>query len=451
MRHYLAEFSHMTWDAFSRRILEFQNLFYVFPQLLYSLLKIQIYDLLLKANAEEAEKLYYRNFGMLSHYSKFIQTHRHFFSLFRAEEDVTRQAINEEYANLKHEFFVEFENLISESLSYEPIYLFKSKKKINFKQTVLCLLSEFPVSPIERLIFEKIQEFTDSSYQLSIIGIFMGNLQRSNLFNILSCIKPDIELSSQVEEIISPLSQEVLYSNKAIENSINIENSLPLHELPQDFADPSAIPIINCDISMPFAKYDPCLNLNRLERPLAAPSEAKFKFDIPFLKFFKPKFMKRDNINKKIIRRFRRFVKFRIELEQGIQNYMLNIANDSDANIEYRFAFSNALPPFRIADQEFKSFNSKYLFWLFANSKLRSHFEAFAQEDAIKLSNELINYYNLEINESMICCKLIFYVENLSKFYSNSKEVQFEHKALTSMPSKQKMLSTDCTIDNQVI
>lgn len=445
----------MSWDSFSRCILEFQNLFHVFPQLLYSILKIQIYDLHLKANTEEAKKLYHLNFGGLSNCGM-IRTHQHFFSLFKSNENVVKEAISSEFQNLKDEFFREFEKLLSELLSKEPIYLMKSEKKLlNFKQTILKSLPQYEMTAVEKKISEKVRESPSNRRQLSNLSEFMANLQKVEIFNVLSSFKNEVD--STLTPIINSQAQEKCNKVNEVEVKSKQENILTESEV-------LSCPPNQALIASNFRLDDPSLNINFLEKSLIEKVIKKetVKQKTPFLKEFNPKFMKKENIDKKILRRFRKYVRNCIGNEashsndhdsynESIQESSIGKHNGENSFIQF-FAYKKVLPPFKVGSLHFKSFSAEYLAWVFSDQQLKNYYETFAEELTDKITEELINDYNLKVNDSKICDKLPHYIKNLSNFYGNETEeivtAQFNNCKSAQSVKSDKDSSTNLTVMN---
>ena len=103
---------------------------------------------------------------------------------------------------------------------------------------------------------------------------------------------------------------------------------------------------------------DPNSNYNNFTKKYTIENNIKKRFrDIhPFLKNFNPKFLKKENIDKKIFRRFRKFVK---SLYKNNKNSPIFSKN---AFFWKKFYIKNLLPPVQIIDNgeliEHKSFNS---------------------------------------------------------------------------------------------
>lgn len=126
------------------------------------------------------------------------------------------------------------------------------------------------------------------------------------------------------------------------------------------------------------------------------------------IKPFVFKQLKKENIDKKILRKFRKYVCLR--LKQIDHKFISKFAVDFSSSIMF--------PPFTYNNQTFKSFNSSYLLWLFSNSELAEFFEEYIDLSLGKLIEFLVNTFKVEDKDE---------IENLEKYlkvmvhiYSNS-------------------------------
>ena len=166
---------------------------------------------------------------------------------------------------------------------------------------------------------------------------------------------------------------------------------------------------------------DPNSNYNNFTKKYTIENNIKKRFrDIhPFLKNFNPKFLKKENIDKKIFRRFRKFVK---SLYKNNKNSPIFSKN---AFFWKKFYIKNLLPPVQIIDNgeliEHKSFNSQYLIWLFNQEGTIELFKLFAKEESKNLINDFIREYNLyqSKDEPDIIEKLKKYIDYIPEIYDS--------------------------------
>ena len=167
---------------------------------------------------------------------------------------------------------------------------------------------------------------------------------------------------------------------------------------------------------------DPNSNYNNFTKKYEIKTVPKKRFrDIhPFLKTFNPKFLKKENIDKKIFRRFRKFVK---------ANYKKNKNNPifvKNPLFWEKFYFKNLLPPVKIMLNnnghliEHKSFNTQYLLWLFNQEGTTELFNIFIEKESKNVINNFIDEYNLSKSEEpKIVDKLKEYIKFIPEIYGS--------------------------------
>lgn len=140
-------------------------------------------------------------------------------------------------------------------------------------------------------------------------------------------------------------------------------------------------------------------------------SEQTLFNQLPFLSSFKPKYAKRETIDKKIIRHFRQFIINQNKLKKfTIDNSM------KDYSFYILLINGNLLPPLDFFDNTsnekivFKSFNSNYLLWFFSKQGIKDLYVKFTSTVGLALIEEISNYYELCEKEKK---QLENYVNNL--------------------------------------
>ena len=112
--------------------------------------------------------------------------------------------------------------------------------------------------------------------------------------------------------------------------------------------------------------------------------------------------MKKENIDKKIIRKFRRFVSLMKK----------EVSFEEDNGFINKFVNQEFLPPFKCDNIEFKSFNSDYFTWLFSNKAMCNLYNQFADEYYITIAEDFVDVYNLSKNENEMVKSLPIYKKN---------------------------------------
>jgi len=160
-------------------------------------------------------------------------------------------------------------------------------------------------------------------------------------------------------------------------------------------------------------------NLNLYNKPFVPKSKTKEKLKnlVPFLKEFKPRFLKKENIDKKILRKFRNYVKLLYKEDRSI-------LDSYDRSFWKGFITSNLLPPMKYEDDlnkvQFKSFNTKYLLWLFSKEGCVNLFRKFAGHFKDQILGDFIASYDLtnNIDEKGIIEQLKYYIVAIPDIYN---------------------------------
>lgn len=176
---------------------------------------------------------------------------------------------------------------------------------------------------------------------------------------------------------------------------------------------------------------DPYSNYNNFTKKYQIKNNIKKRCrDIhPFLKTFNPKFLKKENIDKKIFRRFRKFVKCLYKENKNSPIFFKNI------HFWKKFYYKNLLPPVKIENNnkeiiEHKSFNTQYLIWIFNQEGTTELFKLFIKKELENILENFIKEYNLyKSNEPDIIEKLREYIIYIPEIYDlNNQKVILEDK-----------------------
>ena len=126
---------------------------------------------------------------------------------------------------------------------------------------------------------------------------------------------------------------------------------------------------------------------------------------ISLLKSYNFKFSKRENIDKKVLRKFRKFLKEK------------NKSQNCSFNTDFwtRFVHENLFPPVKVENIEFKSFSTQYMIWLFSQHQFPELYEEFINSCFDKVLTLLINTFKLTNSEDIYT--LSKYIKNMSKFF----------------------------------
>jgi hypothetical protein len=145
--------------------------------------------------------------------------------------------------------------------------------------------------------------------------------------------------------------------------------------------------------------------------------EAKPKVKISFFKDFSVKFTKRENIDKKILRRFRKFLKD--NHKKSSLSYELMNLNKIFWN---KFIADNLLPPmkYQVENVEYKSFNTNYMVWLMSHKGGVDLYEKFINEHFDEILSMFITKFSLKEGEELQ--QLRMYIKNLASIFNSAND-----------------------------
>lgn len=145
-----------------------------------------------------------------------------------------------------------------------------------------------------------------------------------------------------------------------------------------------------------------------------------------YIKSFKPSFDKKENIDKKIIR------KFRIFLINSFKKKILNF-NNPDKQYWNMFMKENCLPPFKYYSSEtgedivFKSFSNNFLFWFFNRKDCKQYYEFFFEKEGKQFYESFLKSYNKLNSDEDQQKQLYNYLRNFHNIYSSAS---FDKKSM---------------------
>jgi hypothetical protein len=191
-------------------------------------------------------------------------------------------------------------------------------------------------------------------------------------------------------------------------------------------------------------KFDPSSNWNFFRRrfiPAISKSKERIKDKVPFLKDFNPKFLKKENIDKKILRKFRNYVRA-VYKESGI------FFAKFDMGFWKNFSERNLLPPMIYRDNgaeiQFKSFNVNYMVWLFSKCGAVELYSYFVVKQGNELLNSFVDEYGLnDTIEEGVVEKLKYYIDNMHEMFNgkltkmDSCCSEFNHSLTTQLQSEE--------------
>lgn len=150
------------------------------------------------------------------------------------------------------------------------------------------------------------------------------------------------------------------------------------------------------------------------------------KIKLSFFKDFNFKFSKRENIDKCILRKSRKFLKEKLKTNKlDLSKLNLSVV---DKKFWVNFINNNCFPPMSYTDEEtgktfdFKSFNTSYIIWLFSHKGADQIFELYLQESFESVIEHFVKNYELKDQEEISL--LSYYISIFHKFYSSQNNEQ---------------------------
>jgi hypothetical protein len=182
------------------------------------------------------------------------------------------------------------------------------------------------------------------------------------------------------------------------------------------------IPVNNLEVSTLPSTGTPDITSNyfQLHKPYVPniKKQENIKDKYPLLNQFRPKYTKRENIDKKILRKFKAFLIAESKAKQLNMNYC-------DKNFWIMFISGNILPPLKYTDNnsgelvDFKSFNSNFMNWLFRKKGAEQFYNSFIAKEGDNTVNFLTDEYLIHKIEDIN--QLDYYVKNLYKIFTFKK------------------------------
>ena len=192
---------------------------------------------------------------------------------------------------------------------------------------------------------------------------FTGSLKINSLIDFMKNADDEIFLLSFQYVQFKITSDENLTFDKFLINGAFLKpdynpNYIPLQHIQTKYS-------IKCLVKPPFLirKIDKVLN-RELSTALRTKKIIKIKnMKVSSVRCFEFKYLKRENIDKAIIRKFFKLLK--------------NTSCDSTKRegILNEFTISKLLPPFKYKSIEFKTVNTSYLVWLFSHAEIREEYQ----------------------------------------------------------------------------
>ena len=130
------------------------------------------------------------------------------------------------------------------------------------------------------------------------------------------------------------------------------------------------------------------------------------------LKSYNFKTVKRENLDKKIIRKFRRYLSLRLNDIKDI--YKLS-------QVFIKFSSNNLFPPFTYNTKVFKSINTSFLIWFFECKDISNYYNEYINLNLSSMIQFLSNAFKIEDDQELNL--LENYLKNMAFIYSNFDKI----------------------------
>lgn len=274
----------------------------------------------------------------------------------------------------------------------------------------------FQIQKMKKIIQKSIKSiFVEYNENESLIKNKETEIKQEKINNIINNRKFEKQINSN--DIINP--KEKIENNIKEENKNNfISDGIVQKSFNEEIVQREE-EIIN------YKKYnknnDPNSNYNNLTNKYEINNKNKKRYrdSQPFLKNFNTKFIKKENIDKKIFRKFRKYFKKYFNENKNLSIFQKNQIFWKKFNSE------NLLPPLKIKsyndkELEFKSFNAQYLIWLFSQEGVSELFRIFINNEGENIINSFITEYNLtQAKDVNIVDKLRNYLNKIPEVYNS--------------------------------
>lgn len=206
--------------------------------------------------------------------------------------------------------------------------------------------------------------------------------------------KDDLFIKKEKDEFIIDTSTKNLHNIIKEDNFINEFNYFK-----EKKSNNNILEEINTNIIVP-QPQNPQKETTKKQRKKKNKNEETIFNQLPYLNSFKPKYVKRETIDKKIIRSFKNYV-----VKENKANRLEIDENTMDQNFFINFINGNVLPPIEFHDVntdeyvKFNSFNCSYLLWFFSKKGIKEIYNQFITEKGKEFVTSMSQYYEISTEE----------------------------------------------------
>lgn len=393
----------LDWEAFCEKILPHQQVFLYFPKIYFSMKRLEIYSSLVKGNFKVAAEQFEDFFRPWKNSVSFQKLN----SLFRI---IFECPYNYKVVEILNCYTAQLKEILFDEILTSYIIDYDSQCGNNKSIVLEC----FDVTNIEEMLRNQIANLSIPSLSYSSLDEVAKSMEmiQNPSFSMWNEQKRNQDFHFKVIHNFEDNSIKYNFSNTDISAMKNDSAST----LNQTNRNSSSLPSLNN-----LFKKDPQLNLNSHKKNIVRRSDKDSKRTImkangQFLKNFLPKFLKKENIAKKIFRKFRKFI---------IQTHVKSPINADDTNYAFlkKILQKKFIPPFSLIHEEkeytFKSLNTQFFHILFSCKLFSQLYDDFVESTQNKLVDTFVSKYNLKQTEPEIIESLTYYMSNFNLIYVN--------------------------------
>ena len=319
----------------------------------------------IKVNEEEKEDLDYENYSTKEEFSDF-------------EDEIQQKCVDnqeqKEQNEEKEENIINLNN--SKHFENNENYLNNS-----FEQ-------DFKLSPIY-----------DDSPDMSPPFMPFPDKSLKNSFSHIEEEEENIFIGNNKNEFIIDTSSKNLHNNLEEDKFNNNFNNFNANKEKTENQSKIQFEEINTNINVPKKQIEKKETKKYNKKKKSNKEETIFN-QLPYLNSFKPKYIKRETIDKKIIRSFKNYT-----IKEYKANRLVIDEKIMDQNFFINFVNGNMIPPLDFHDVntdeyvKFNSFNCSYLLWFFSKKGVKEVYNQFINEKGKEFIDDLSQYYEISNEE----------------------------------------------------
>ena len=319
----------------------------------------------IKVNEEEKEDLDYENYSTKEEFSDF-------------EDEIQQKCVDNQEQKEQNE--ENEENTINLN-NYKS---FDNKENIfnnSFEQ-------DFKLSPIY-----------DDSPDMSFPFMPFPDKSLKNSFSHIEEEEENIIIGNNKNEFIIDTSSKNLHNNLEEDKFNNNFNNFNGNKEKTENQSKIQFEEINTNINVPKKQIEKKETKKYNKKKKNNKEETIFN-QLPYLNSFKPKYIKRETIDKKIIRSFKNYT-----IKEYKANRLVIDEKTMDQNFFINFVNGNMIPPLDFHDVntdeyvKFNSFNCSYLLWFFSKKGVKEVYNQFINEKGKEFTEDLSQYYEISNEE----------------------------------------------------